>query len=257
MLRSISMSIIPKRLALPSFTSKRVRIVAVSAFGIALVVAVVGLIIKLNQPDTETKKALNACEKVNKDANLCAFISTLDLKKLAYRLDITTTDPEGGKNTSTYLADGTGNAWLSTKVGAQETVWLLANKTTYLKTGGEWLKLPADTSKTPPIQSPAESIQLRSVIGDKKQLVVTPMKKAGTERCGALKCTKYQFLDLSGQPATSYLWLLSVGENRLYRYRAEFGKASTDMIFSYQTINITAPANAKDFAQSTLQTPAR
>lgn len=243
------MSVIPKKLALSSFASKRVRMVMLALSGIVLVAVVVGLVIKINQPDTEIKKTIQACQKVNKDETLCKFISSFNLDHQSYKLTISGTDSKGTKSNTTYLTDGKGNSSITTATSGQKTSWIIADKTGYLKNdAGQWVKFPKEAANLPIDNSPAASLKFSSIAGEKKTVLVTKFKRLGTEKCYDFTCQKYQLVDLGNKPTANYLWINTAGD-RLYRYQTRDGQASSDMIFSYTAVNITAPANAKDFSQ--------
>jgi hypothetical protein len=228
---------------------------------VVLVVGGVGLVgWKVSQKDKETKSSTTAaavdsdeiekaCLDAYKDKDLCAFTGNYDLDKVAYKMTLTSTSPEGN-TTSTFESDGKGNTSVTGDFGGQKSEMISFKNVTYTKdnTDGKWFKFDNKQSGAPKEEdtNPTSDIKIDTKIDKETESKIT-YKKIGKEKCGKLTCFKYQVIDKENPNTTQYFWF-DDEDYRMQRYFSQDATGSTDMVISYQAVKITAPSPTKEFS---------
>lgn len=192
--------------------------------------------------------ANSACLKVYNDKDFCKFAASFTLTGVPYKAVFTSSQGTAGSSTSmTILTDSKGNTSLtSTSVGT-EMAYITLDGTTYMKdtTDNTWWKFAAGNASTPATTDPANEIKFDTTTTGTP---TTTYKKIGTEACGSATCFKYQVADASTAGTTQYVWI-NTKTYQMQRWSStDSTNGTTDAVFTYQPVTITAPTPVKDFA---------
>ncbi len=174
-----------------------------------------------------------------------AVQSATPFDKVASIITMTTTDASNNPSTVTMSQDGKGNmSMTSTSTdGTSKFITYGGHNYAQSPTDGTWIDYGGNASS-----QPVDTTKDLSFLGS---MMTVTVKNLGQQPCGNLTCVKYQISD-SAQPATTqYVWFDTT--NYLMR---EFqgtntgqgdvaGTSTMDMKMSYQSVTISAPANAK------------
>lgn len=197
-------------------------------------------------PATASNSAVEtACNKELNDKVLCKFASHFSLAS-SYKATITSTDPSGTVSKMEMENDGKDNSSTVTKDGSgkETAAYISLNKSSYIKNeaDGTWTKYTSSASST--TTNPTSDIKVDT--NDITNNNTTSYKSLGTEKCGSLTCYKYQVIDSTTPDTTQYIWF----DNKNYliqRWSSKDANGTTDMSFSYQSVNITVPSPVHDF----------
>lgn len=197
-------------------------------------------------PATASNSAVEtACNKEVNDKVLCKFASHFSLAN-SYKATITSTDPSGTVSKIELENDSKSNSSMVTKdaSGKETAAFITLNNSSYIKNeaDGTWTKYTSSASTT--TTKPTSDIKVDT--NDITNNNTTSYKNLGTEKCGSLTCYKYQVIDTTAPGTTQYIWF----DNKNYqmqRWSSKDSSGSTDMSFSYQSVNITAPSPVHDF----------
>jgi hypothetical protein len=196
------------------------------------------------------KEAVKACNKVFHDKDLCKFTGNYTIDKLSYKV-VMNQDDTGSKGSGTFLSDGTGNSRMTATVAGQANDFISLNGgVSYMKdqSDGKWLKFANKEAgkMTPEATSPTKSVKFDTAV-DAAAAAKISYKKLGKEKCGNLTCFKYQMIDRTRPKTLDYFWF-DTKEYRMQRFYSKGENSSTDMVITYQKVNISAPSPTKDFA---------
>ena len=190
-----------------------------------------------NKPVTN-KAVQSACLKEINDANLCKFAANFTLNT-PYKAVATVTG-SSSDGTMTILTDGKGNTSLSSNAGGQQLDSITLDNSTYIKdaSSGTWMKYTSSASTDS--SNPANNLKIST--SDLTNGGTISYKALGKEACGSLTCFKYQQIDKSNTTATQYVWF-DDQNYQLQRFSySDPTTGTTDMTFTYQAVNITAPS---------------
>ncbi len=225
------------------------------AFLIVAVIAAVGIVgyRVMHKQKTPQEKALSAkqasdqanCMKVYHDKTLCKFaVNYSDLANLAYTATDNSVDSEGQTSQITIKSDGKGNTSVSSKAGNQTYDAITIGNTVYINgNGGGWIKYSSDA---PEVTDPTDTLKTDFSTPSTPAAEQIKYKNLGKEKCGADTCVKYQVIDPKSA-GTNFLWI-NTKDNRLVHWYSKGADGTNDMVITYGSVTITAPANATDAA---------
>ncbi len=184
-----------------------------------------------------------SCNKEINDKIFCKFASHFNANS-TYKATITSTDSKGTVNKIELQNDTKSNSSMVIKdaSGKEISAFITLDNSSYIKNEGDgsWTKYTssasADTKPTSDIKIDTNDITNKNTIS---------YKSLGTEACGKLTCYKYQVVDSANADTTQYLWF----DNKDYlmqRWSSKDANGTTDMSFSYQSVNIQAPSPVKE-----------
>lgn len=208
----------------------------------------------MNQNRSTQKDAVlvanNACLKVYKDKDFCKFTTSFTLTGVPYKtVFVSTQGKTGSSTTMTMLTDSKGNTSISSASGGTVSDIITLNGATYTKdpTDGTWWKVAASKASTVTAANPASNLKFDSVAtASPTTPVTTTYKKLGTEACGGASCFKYQVIDTTASGSTQYLWINTKTYQMQRWSTTDSTGASTDAVFTYQPVTITAPTPVRD-----------
>ena len=194
------------------------------------------------------KQVENACNKQLSDKTICKFAASFKLNT-AYKA-VATTSSSDGSATMTIAADGKGNTSLTSNAAGQELDSITLGTSTYIKdsSSGTWLKYTTDSTNSADSSNPANNIKFSS--SDITANNTISYKNLGNQACGKLTCYYYQVTDSSQKNATQYIWF-DTKDYQLQHWYFKDANGTTDMTFTYQAQNITAPSPVQDASAST------
>ena len=202
----------------------------------------------LTKTDT-TSLGNSACLKVYKDKDICKYTTSFKLTGVAYKTVFTSTQGKAGSSTTmTMLTDTKGNTSISSTSGGVVSNIITLDGTTYTKdpTDGTWWKLAASNASTPATTDPISSVKIDTSATSTTATPATTYKKLGIEACGNATCLKYKVSDTATPGTTQYLWI----NNKTYQMQrwstTDSTGASTDAVFTYQAVTITAPTPVRN-----------
>lgn len=217
----------------------------------AVVVAAVGLVAwkvtdnrstiatGINQ-DTQSK-----CITVVNDKLFCKFAGVF-ANVTNYKATISITDQNGASANYDLAYDGKNNSSMVVKQNGQEQGNIVVySGVTYSKdySDGQWFKYGTGDKNTPQFLDLKKEFLKADFKGDNGQKL--EYKNLSTEKCGELKCYKYQETDPQKPTETNYLWF-DTKDYLLRRVSANDGKTSTEMTVTYASVSITQPSPTKD-----------
>lgn len=195
---------------------------------------------------TVDKEAESACLKEVNDKNLCKFAASYNAKA-AYKAVITSTSSDG-TSTSNLSTDGNDNTAMTiSQAGNEVSASVVLNGDTYIKdeTQNTWIKYPKDNTSKPDTANPTSDIKIDSSDLTAKNTIT--YKYISKEACGKLSCFKYQVVDTTQKDLTQYLWFDDKGY-QLQKWSSSDSSGTTEMVFTYAKVTITAPSPSKDFS---------
>lgn len=199
-----------------------------------------------NQEQAEIKAA---CKLEIKDDLLCTVFSNWGADNEEPVTITTTATGEGATTTSTMKMDGKNYHTTSVMEGTSYESIVLGD-TMYSKLDGVWYKQvvssKAEASATTP--DVAEPDQITNEVIDEEKINQVEYKKLGTEKCGNITCLKYQINDKESPQEISFLWI-DPNKARIMRMQNQSDGTSFDMVYKYGSVEITAPADAKDYSE--------
>ncbi len=231
---------------------------------IVAVVALIGLIIwrvwdaqqnsSPNNAAVQQAVANANCTGIDKD--LCKFFAGWK-ETASYRI-ISTNVADGKTTTATYeLAAGGKRSHVVTTIEGKPYESIAIDNTTYIKdqSGNTWWKQTIEPSKAQEPTAPKTDFTEPSSDNKQSDKPQPTYKLIGKEACGNLTCFKYQMVDPSAADQTNYIWF-DIKDYQLRRMRTEFnGGNSDDQTFSYNNVNINAPASTKDLGPNQVIDP--
>jgi hypothetical protein len=200
------------------------------------------------QSAASDKAAISACNKVYHDKDLCKFTGNYAIDKLSYKMAMTM-QAKDGNSSITVLSDGKGNSSANTTASGQGTTALVQlDGVTYMKNSGEsvWTKFPKGDNSVPKQDYPTNDVKFDTATDAAASSKLT-YKKLGKEKCGDLTCFKYQMIDSSRPNATDYFWF-DTKDYRMQHWNSKDENGTTDMVITYQKVNISAPSPVKEFS---------
>jgi hypothetical protein len=221
-----------------------------------LVIAAVGLVgwrvsqkssDKASSTTVSDKAAIDACNKVYHDKDLCKFTGNYDISKLSYKMDLKTTGNDGN-STGTFLSDGKGNSSIVTTGSGGTAEFIVLDKVSYMKdsTDGKWFKFAPNESTAPKETNPTSDVKFDTATDTAAKSTLT-YKKLGKEACGKLTCFKYQMIDSSQPNVIDYFWFDTKDYRLQHYYNKDANGSTSDMVITYQAVSITAPSPTKEF----------
>jgi outer membrane lipoprotein-sorting protein len=228
---------------------------------ILVVVAAVGFAgwkVSQNQKDSTSgsgstaalnSQAQDACLKEINDKNFCKFVGHFNLNA-SYAATITSTDSKGTVSKIELQSDSKSNSMMVTKDGSgNETgAFVTLNNASYIKdvASGTWTKYTNSTTASD--SNPTKDISIDTSDITEKNTVT--YKSLGTEACGKLTCYKYQVVDTASPGTTQYIWF-DTKNYQMQRWSSKDADGSTDMVFTYKSVNITEPSPVKEASSAT------
>jgi hypothetical protein len=196
-----------------------------------------------NVTSTVSDKALEAaCKKEIADDDFCKFASNFSLKE-PYKSVITDTGVNG-TSIMTLEVNGKNSRMTTTDNGKETMASITIDNTTYIKdlSDGVWTKY---TSTTPEAETVADDLEFKFDDGDSAKDDKTEYKKIGKEACGNLTCFKYQIVDSENPKDENFIWF-DDKDYKLRRWSFTGIDSKFEMVYTYETVNITAPTPVKD-----------
>lgn len=187
------------------------------------------------------------CNTQLHDKDLCKFSVNLNLKGVPYHIVMTNSGGSLGNSKVVMDVDAKQNmSMVSTLDGNEVTSLIMLNGETYAKdpSGSGWIHYPKDSSAAGQTDIPTDNIQLSY-----KDLIKDGLtyQKIGKEICGQLTCLKYEFHDPKSPSDKNYFWF-DTKSYRIQRYSTSGSDGTTDMVFTYQNVKITAPSPVHEFS---------
>ncbi len=186
------------------------------------------------------------CKKEYDDKDFCKFASNFSLDE-SYKVVFTTTSTEGTA-VMTSEVNGKNSRMTMTQDGKELSATVSLDGTSYVKdmTDGAWTKYPA-TEQEASTADVKEDLDF-GFDGDTESTTetdTTEIKKIGKEACGELTCFKYQYIDKSAPNDESFIWFDDEAY-KMRRYTLKNAEGSSDMVYSYEAVTITAPSPVKE-----------
>jgi outer membrane lipoprotein-sorting protein len=198
-----------------------------------------------NKNDGSTNPALQNVECPYDDKDLCKFFTSY--KALDSYTVTSTSEADGEKLEMVLRVDGEDKSHLKME-GATPYEVITIGQATYTKAAdGTWWKQTNENETAADLKSDV-SVDLEepeTVEGEPTEIY----QKEGKEKCGNLTCFKYRTTDSAGSAATTYIWF-DDKDYQLRRTQVISDGNTSDMLFSYDNVNITEPSPVKELGEN-------
>jgi outer membrane lipoprotein-sorting protein len=183
------------------------------------------------------KVAEAECKKEIDDKDFCKFVSNVNFDE-DYKATISTVSPEG---TSVMSMESSKDDMkvVTTVNGAEVSAFITIGNASYMKNIADntWTKYVSETTAT--TDEIADDVTLdidEEILADN-----TKYEKVGKEACGSLNCFKYKITDTEDATSEQFVWF-DDKDYKLRRYTFKNAEGSSDMVYSYESVNITEPS---------------
>ena len=175
------------------------------------------------------------------------FVAQANAK--SYRI-VTSSSGKGEGSTTTEIQISGSSVKFHTlmAIGGKSQEMIVIGDTTYVKDpqDGSWWKQVSKPEKSEEKGSTFKAPSIQEIKDEfTKKQNTAEFKQLGTEACGALSCYKYQEVDNGDTGSGRTFWF----DNKDYLLRKDeqkFGEFTSTNVYTYDSVNITAPAQAKD-----------
>lgn len=194
------------------------------------------------------KAAEESCLKETGEKDLCKFASRYN-PNASYSAVVTSTTSEGTSK-STIETDGKDNSsMVVTQDGKEVMASISLNGDSYIKDleSGTWIKYAANKDTATETTPPTEEVDFNANDITEKNTIT--YKNLGKEACGKLTCFYFQVIDSTQKGTTQYLWF-DTKDYQMQRWYFKDAESTSDMVFTYKSVKISAPSPVKDSSEA-------
>ncbi|MBA2279275.1 hypothetical protein H0V99_02465 [Candidatus Saccharibacteria bacterium] len=206
---------------------------------------------KKDKAGTEVQSVANkevekACKQEIDDQDFCKFASNWSQDD-NYKVVMSNTSAEGTSVMTFEIQGKDKSRSVTTMNGAEVAAFVSIGNTSYIKdlSDGAWTKY---TSDAPTDANVTDDLDFNFSEDDTDTTTPpdnTEYKKLDKEACGNLTCFKYQIVDPEEPNVTQFIWF-DDKDYKLRRMVLTNTEGSSDMIYSYETVNIIEPSPVKE-----------